>query len=76
MKNTVKTAASLIGVVVFSLIACMNDSSQVIYTIFMTASVICGAAFVLFVNKDNGAEEMEWSKAHNKETLQKVGRAA
>ncbi len=76
MKNTVKTAASLIGVVVFSLIACMNDSSQVIYTIFMTASVICGAAFVFLVNKDNGAEEMEWSKAHNKETLQKAGHAA
>ena len=76
MKNTVKTAVSLIGVVVFSLIACMNDSSQVVYTIFMTASVICGTTFVLFVNKENGSEEKEWNKAYNKETLQKAGRAA
>ena len=76
MKNTVKTAVSLIGVVVFSLIACMNDSSQGIYTLFMTASVICGAAFVLFVNKATGSEKTEWHKAHNKETLQKAGRAA
>ena len=76
MKNTVKTAASLIGVIVFSLIACMNDSSQVIYTIFMTASVICGAAFVLFVNKETETDQIEWKEAHNKETLQKAGRAA
>ena len=76
MKNTVKTAASVIGAVVFSLIACMNDSSQVIYTIFMTASVICGAAFVLFVNKVTESDQNEWKEIHNKETLQKARRAA
>ena len=76
MKNTVKAAVSIIGVVVFALIACMNDSSQVIYTIFMMASVICGAAFVLFVNKETNTEQMKWNKASNKETLQREGRAA
>ena len=76
MKNTVKAAVSIIGVVVFALIACMNDSSQVIYTIFMMASVICGAAFVLFVNKETNTEQMKWNKASNKETLQRAGRAA
>ena len=76
MKNTVKTAVSLIGVVVFSLIACMNDSSQAVYTVFMTASVICGAAFVLFVNKKTETDQIKWKETHNKETLQKAGRAA
>ena len=76
MKNTVKTAVSLIGTAVFALIACMNDSSQVVYTIFMIASVICGAAFVLFVNKETGSDQIEWKEAHNKKTLQKAGRAA
>ena len=76
MKNTVKTAVSLIGVAVFALIACMNDYSQVIYTIFMTASVICGAAFVLFVNKGTETDQIEWKKSHNKETLQRTGRVA